>query len=79
MLPVEGQKSRAYFSDKHNAMLENIYTTNQYPNKDLKAELAEKIKITEVQVRNEITAKPGINGARNKQSMVKELIYCDAD
>ncbi|KAF9304026.1 hypothetical protein BGZ74_002543 [Mortierella antarctica] len=52
MLPVEGQKSRAYFSDKHNAMLENIYTTNQYPNKDLKAELAEKIKITEVQVAN---------------------------
>ncbi|KAG0099430.1 hypothetical protein BGZ93_007702 [Podila epicladia] len=49
---VEGQKSRAYFSDKHNAMLENIYTTNQYPNKDLKAELAEKIKITEVQVAN---------------------------
>ncbi|KAF9312696.1 hypothetical protein BG003_006005, partial [Podila horticola] len=50
--PVEGQKSRAYFSDKHNIMLENIFTTNQYPNKDLKAELAEKIKITEVQVAN---------------------------
>ncbi|KAG0331071.1 hypothetical protein BG000_011242, partial [Podila horticola] len=49
---VEGQKSRAYFSDKHNIMLENIFTTNQYPNRDLKAELAEKIKITDVQVAN---------------------------
>ncbi|KAG0020544.1 hypothetical protein BGZ82_011570, partial [Podila clonocystis] len=49
---LEGQKSRAYFSDNHNMMLENIFTTNQYPNKDLKVELALKIKITEVQVAN---------------------------
>jgi len=33
-------------------MLENIYSTNAYPNKDLKVELAEKIKITEGQVRS---------------------------
>ncbi|KAI9231825.1 MAG: hypothetical protein BYD32DRAFT_429881 [Podila humilis] len=49
---VEGQKSRAYFSEKTNVMLENIYASNPYPNKDLKAELAEKIKITEGQVSN---------------------------
>ncbi|KAF9369006.1 hypothetical protein CPC16_004875, partial [Podila verticillata] len=48
----EGQKSRAYFSEKTNVMLENIYASNPYPNKDLKAELAEKIKITEGQVSN---------------------------
>ncbi|KAG0331112.1 hypothetical protein BG004_001823, partial [Podila humilis] len=47
-----GQRSRAYFSDKSNALLESIFKMNQFPPKDLKAELALKIKITEVQVTN---------------------------
>ncbi|KAF9426728.1 hypothetical protein BGZ94_006095, partial [Podila epigama] len=49
---VEGQKSRAFFSPEHNALLENIFTTIQYPTKEIKASLAVVIQITEVQVGN---------------------------
>ncbi|KAK3808717.1 MAG: hypothetical protein J3Q66DRAFT_374239 [Benniella sp.] len=49
---VEGQKNRFTFTDNHNAVLEKVFESNQYPTKSMKVQLSQQVGCTEVQVQN---------------------------